>query len=532
MPFRPIESDVAGCGVIGCACHCASATQSHLPLVDDRYPIRHRLFEQPHKDGVNIMTSSNTTNTATKDTCNKTRVLTQNAEIGTRPRRLMKRRSSPGNAPQPSVTQPQASAQPTTHDTERMFLTPRVIDSGSYDEMSTNLRALIEQASGLTTQLTSIVERAEATATQLKANAKRYDERLNLGARLFETVCKRAEEVDAIAQDLGDRVDYIKQFETTVNSKHYTFCTGLQTEVDQALANLRLSRSDIEEELDTQQDKLTKQIINWEEIAQHLNERLDGMPAEIKSSSQPTINEINELINTVRSLTEVNEEAVDEQDVSDTPTLYQILRQVDDAKDLAETTQKEVERTADRCAAVRNLMGQEMMTAVDTMDQLAGESESLQMTIDAATTLASALAGQTDVGEQRLEKACNKHIRTIDKQIQDQTGKLKSMKSEVVGITIELDQRKQAYAELLTEHAGEINAATQTIKYLKRWENYLLTVEGDHEDAPVPPALQAVLENAKAVVDGEFDRIRSRFANIAEVFEQTTKSPTTHPPTE
>lgn len=362
---------------------------------------------------------------------------TEGAAVQTRPRHTKQiRRSSTAGG---DTTEPKNA--------DRVFLTPRVIDARAYDEMSSDLRNLIERAGEITSQLIDAVKNAQTASSQLKKASRLHEERLNLGMRLFETIQKRANEIEEMTKHVATQINHLEQLHEIADEESQNFQTRLRQETASNILNIKQVGHETREEIEQHCNGFSQQINRWDCTAENLNARLDGLEDEIHRSSQPTITHLTELIDEAKRITGENAS----RSSTDHPSLLSTLNQLNEAQEQIAFSIRQAKEITLQCDSVRNLMGEETILAAQTADLLSSESEALQTTIDAAAEMAQSLTEYltnqkreiSDVGHEQLEK--------IDAQTQEEIKLLRSMKSEMVGIAIDLDQRKESVRDLLNE---------------------------------------------------------------------------------
>ena len=347
---------------------------------------------------------------------------------------------------------PKLEANASVRESDRVFLTPRVINAQTYEEMSTDLRQLIDRAETMTETLQSVVKTAAETAGRMKKASRRYEERLNLGARLFETVCKRADEIEVMSKKFAEQTAQLEQ---------------------------------LQESVDKQYEAFTQQIKTWEETTSVLDQRLNDLSSEIRTSAQPTLNELNG-----------------------------VLERASQASERARFAEKQASELRRQCDTVRQMMGEEMIAGAGLIDQLAIEQEQLRDVLDAGTILTDTLTKQSCKKQDAIEKCAAEQLRKIDHEAQRQTGKLLSMKSELVGLVVDLDQRTESLRDFMAQYE-KLGVVTQSnIEYLKRWERYL---PGDDDNGkPVSAALRDAVNQMRKIMDEEFGRLRNRLNRLVE----------------
>jgi len=369
-------------------------------------------------------------------------------------------------APMKPRTRPQQPLDPAStnirNDADRVFLTPRVINANSYEEMSANLRQLIDRAESMTEVLQNMFNDAQETAMRMKKVSRRYEERLNLGARLFETMCKRADEVEAVMKSYADQSVMIEK---------------------------RMAK------VDEQFSVLSGRVKTWEDSAQTLDGRLNGIAHEIQSSADPIF---------IR--------------------LQDMLDEVDKTSKQTKFSKKQAKEICQQCNAVRQLMGEEMMAGADMIDQLSVENEQLQSVLDAGALLNEAITKQSNENQATLEENTNAQLHKIDTEAQRQTGKIKSMKSELVGLIIDLDQRTESLRTVTQRHEALSTIMQKSTSYLKQWEPYLPNDPESNEGIPL--ALREAVERLREIMDEEFYRLRTRLNRLIEAVTVPSDEPT------
>jgi len=246
--------------------------------------------------------------------------------------------------------------------------------------------------------------------------------------------------------------------------------------------------------VDKQFDTLSKRVNTWEDSARTLDGRLNGIAHEIQSSADPIF---------IR--------------------LQDMLDEVDKTSKQTKFSKKQAKEICQQCNAVRQLMGEEMMAGADMIDQLSAENEQFQNALDAGAFLNEAISKQSTENQDALEKSVKAQLHKIDTEAQRQTGKIKSMKSELVGLIIDLDQRTESLRTVTQRHEAISTIMQKSTSYLKLWEPYL--PNDSESDEGIPLALREAVERLRDMMDEEFYRLRTRLNRLIEAVTVPTDEP-------
>ena len=153
---------------------------------------------------------------------------------------------SPSEADQSNSMTDQTNARP-VGTSEEVFLSPRVVDQESFDELATTMRTLVDEAVRSTQRLETVMHEARSEQEAPAKAAAQLQERLRLGARMLKAFQAQIDRVDATMSDLGDQhqlveveraqlVDRLEEVEKAAQSSITNLEGRLQVLVDDAAA--------------------------------------------------------------------------------------------------------------------------------------------------------------------------------------------------------------------------------------------------------------------------------------------------------
>ncbi|MEM1328958.1 MAG: hypothetical protein AAGG07_00205 [Planctomycetota bacterium] len=122
---------------------------------------------------------------------------------------------------------------------DEVFLTPRVLDRRSYDELSGSLRELIERAEGEGQTLESASQTVRSLRDGLRESTEELQGKIRAAAKVLPTFDERVRTAEELLRDATARLDAVRETETRVNEE-------LQARIDRFGARLEEMLSDAE----------------------------------------------------------------------------------------------------------------------------------------------------------------------------------------------------------------------------------------------------------------------------------------------
>ncbi|MCA9292359.1 MAG: hypothetical protein KDA20_00935 [Phycisphaerales bacterium] len=121
------------------------------------------------------------------------------------------------------MAQTKATAEPATtrpsrdvpgEGTDRVFIAPRVIDQGAFDDCAGQLRVMLETAEERTAELQAAIGQAAQAHQAALEQQSRQRSQLELVTRLLKALTAKGEQVNATLGRIEARADRVEQFET------------------------------------------------------------------------------------------------------------------------------------------------------------------------------------------------------------------------------------------------------------------------------------------------------------------------------
>jgi chromosome condensin MukBEF ATPase and DNA-binding subunit MukB len=142
---------------------------------------------------------------------------------------------------------------------ERVFLTPRVVDRGAFDEYASQLRDMLAEAATRTDQLRELVASAEETQRTAAESQARQKAQLELISKLLRALNAKSEQVQATLQQIEQRAASTEHFEREsarfIDPMPTTACAdglaamiergqAMRTEIELSIRRLTIVRDD------------------------------------------------------------------------------------------------------------------------------------------------------------------------------------------------------------------------------------------------------------------------------------------------
>lgn len=299
-----------------------------------------------------------------------------------------------------------------------MFLTTRVIDCEAYGDFAGALKALVAQANGSVDDLAAQKTIVDSLREELEAAAAQHQGQITLSSRLLKTIEAKLHRYEESAHLIDQRLNYLEQVEANCREQVAATQKDLDALVKQACEKVRTEISDLDktravlEDLQSQAARideigrekledlkshaqadvtsiqtmfeqtaeqamarvvedeqqlragiesvrkdLKSEIELWQEHKENAEDYIEGVAAQIETSTQDSLKTINETCNARLDLIEARlnqrEAEIDSRDLS----IRQIVEQVDETRqEFEELLQLQAEGTA-RLEAMLSKLG-------------------------------------------------------------------------------------------------------------------------------------------------------------------------------
>ncbi|XOV74234.1 MAG: hypothetical protein ACFHWZ_11735 [Phycisphaerales bacterium] len=150
-----------------------------------------------------------------------------------------------------ALTKPTTGGSGRSSASDRVFVSPRVVDEQAFREFSSELRSMIDQVRSAQAELVAAGDTASETAKNLAGSQDRYRQHLGLTTKLLKALTAKSSEVEATLSRLDERLDALRSAESSVEN-----AIDAKVRVFEAKLEERLSRveADYERRLRELQD--------------------------------------------------------------------------------------------------------------------------------------------------------------------------------------------------------------------------------------------------------------------------------------
>lgn len=310
--------------------------------------------------------------------------------------------------PRPNASSPAPATTDSPLPDKDIFLTSRVIDCEAYGDYAGALKALIAQASGTVDDLAAQKSIVDSLREELEAAAAQHQGQITLSSRLLKTIETKMLKYEESARQIDQRLDYLEEVEAKCRDQIVATQKDLDQLVAQACQKVRTEIGDLDktravlEELQAQAAKiddigrekledlkahaqadvtsiqamfeqtaeqamarvvedeqqlragvesvredLKSEIELWQEHKDNAEAYIEGVAAQIESSTQDSLKTINETCNARLDLIEARLDQRESQIESRDLSMRQIVEQVDETRqEFEELLQLQAEGTA------------------------------------------------------------------------------------------------------------------------------------------------------------------------------------------
>lgn len=405
---------------------------------------------------------------------------------------------------------------------EQVFLTPRVIDGGSFDELASELRGLVVQSSTLLETLGTQTKEARSLADDLNRAAAKHEERLNLGARLLRTVQEQINHLEERANEVERRLDHLQNYESHAEERLNDFQRRLDmihVEAEQQLARkeseLGTRLDEIQQGLETRADRLQTETVALEDRLSNIHQEVDGL-------ARPVSDHLESLIEEARRLVGGESTHGDGEPADPTPgTLSHLLASTREIQEKADFATHQATVIREQCEEVCQALGDKLMRSSETLDQITRRHDNLRLAVNDAAGLCETMETQLSERIARLEEEINRTLAKYDQEVSSRTTALKEAHTGADASLRRISSAQEELEELVQLQAESSERVRALLSRLAPWESILDSTDDD--DLPAP--LRDLLEKVQAEVSREFAQLGRTLATMAQHAERLARDP-------
>lgn len=454
---------------------------------------------------------------------------------------------------------------------ERVFVSPRVVDEQAFREFSSELRAMIDEVRSAQAELVAAGDTASATAKSLSGSQDKYRQHLELTTKLLKALTAKSSEVEATLSKLDERLEATRDAEAgverAIEAKVRAFEEKLEarlsraeSEYEQRMTELRESfesrRTSLEQEWTTEQAALREQMESQrvfvqtglsaqaDEIETMLKERAGELTAGIGRSlteereraeraladlreqreafAEETGESLDHTLEQLRTACEIASKLVgwdpaDPNADPDQPTagsLGDLVRQATKTREDAEWSVRRLGSLRDQAQSMISDLSESLDGSIALFDQLHEQKSKLDGSVGAVLDRAEASSAE---------------LKSRQAEIEELVAPLSESLKKAERVTRDLCSVADGAADLLT-HAGIVHGdldavlttAQQLTETLAPWRAVILE---SAETAELPPAIAAVVERFEAEIGRDLAKMASAMQMIANRAETSVRMP-------
>ncbi|MFI4853756.1 MAG: hypothetical protein ACIAQF_02115 [Phycisphaerales bacterium JB065] len=462
-----------------------------------------------------------------------------------------------------TITKSTANGRPTPQPSERIFVSPRVVDEQAFREYSGELRSLLNEVRTAQTELAEAGTQASTTAKNLSGSQDKYRQHLELTTKLLKALTTKSAEVEQLIAKVDERLASAKSIEDTVERTLETKINAFEASLEGRLAALESQYShrikELEEGFEAKRVALEQQIesqrvhvqtglsAHADEIEAMLKERASTLTADIeqklsaeRSQAQQALSDLERqreafasetgepLQNTLEQLRTACDIAsklvgwnpADPSTDPDQPvagSLGDLVRQASKTREDAEWSVRRLGSIRDQAQSMINDLGESIEGSISLFDQLHAQRAKLDGEVGSILDRAELTSAE---------------LKSRQSEIEELVSPLSESLKKAETVTRDLCSVADGAADLLT-HAGIVHGdlqavlttAEQLIATLEPWRAVILE---STQTSELPPAIAAIVERFEDEIGRDLAKMASAMQMIAERAE-TTLRPPKHP---
>jgi DNA repair exonuclease SbcCD ATPase subunit len=264
---------------------------------------------------------------------------------------------------------------------ESIFLTPRVIDQGAFDELSRALRSQLEEADRKIVELGERLEQVRQSDDQPARSAEQLQERLRLGARMLKAFQSQIDRVGASIEQLQTHRQQTEDAVATVDERLDALRRDAAVVIDETSARLEQRVADAIAAIDRQTVQRQASLPKLDEIERMFHELTHDSIEQIETHlarRRPDVDAVDQRLAMLRHRAEELAQLVERAE-SETGMMTQRLG---DATSQLDDRARQASSIAQQCEEAKAVLSNVLLSAVDEIDDMSMRCDGLGESID------------------------------------------------------------------------------------------------------------------------------------------------------
>lgn len=454
---------------------------------------------------------------------------------------------------------------------ERVFVSPRVVDEQAFREFSSELRSMIDEVRGAQAELISAGDAASATAKSLSGSQDKYRQHLELTTKLLKALTAKSSEVETTLSKLDERLEATRDAEAgverAIEAKVKAFEGKLEERLSKAEAEYERRLNELQESFESRKASLEQA---WSEQESAVREQIESQRVFVQTGLSAQADEIETMLKERaseltagigRSLSEERERAeqalielreqreafAGETGESLDNTLEQLRTACEIASKLVGWNPADPNADPDQPSAgsLGDLVRQATKTREDAewsvrrLGSLRDQAQSMISDLSESLDGSIALFDQLHAQKSKLDgsvgavldraEASSAELKSRQTEIEELVAPLSESLKKAERVTRDLCSVADGAADLLT-HAGIMHGdldallttAQQLTETLAPWRAVILE---SAQTTELPPAIAAVVERFEAEIGRDLAKMASAMQMIANRAETSVRMP-------
>lgn len=208
---------------------------------------------------------------------------------------------SPASGAQASIVEPRSPATPMN--TDDMFLSPRVLDSGAFTRYSEMLKSIILKAGTQTRSLEDFSTDAQAMIKRCDVTSEAINKRMQAGLRMIKMIDERATRTEAILEQVANAGPNTQTIADEIDKLIEDRLDKAQKQADAIAAKAQQKVLDAEQRIEESQVKAQAHIVTSEgyalklsELSTRVEQQLNELDARLVHTREETNGTLSEII--------------------------------------------------------------------------------------------------------------------------------------------------------------------------------------------------------------------------------------------
>lgn len=379
-----------------------------------------------------------------------------------------------------------------------VFLTPRVIDQGAFDELSRSLREMVREAAKQNADLRASVAQASRIGNELRCAEQGQQENLALAAAALKRIEERTSAIDSLLEHARGTTAAAEQFDRLAEEVIARQLGAFEARIEDALASAAARAGEIE-------DRIAR-------ASSGLEARISETTLHAQGAIGPSVSQLTALCERAEAMIGRLPDSAGGEAPRTPGSLGDVVERGESLRQECQFASRQFDAIRAQADQARTILGESLNDMCSMIDRLTERADDLRREADRAKSVAAEIGKDTDAHTRRVKTA-------VEDVLSQALPGIEAVKSELGQLVAQAHQLQGDASLAVRVGESTLSQLREVVAQLSPWQHVVFAkgAVGSSQDASnLPEPIRRIVESVRVEMRRELGSIAAALRSAAD----------------